>query len=410
MSDTPPPAMRPVEGTAVFIDADILLHFPPLDQLKWRELLPDQRITIVIPYTVLNQIDRKKNDARLRDRATRVISDIRRFKKQGFITTEIPLVLLPHLQHEATSLPQLDPSNEDDQILASIVAFRALHPASGTRLASGDYVMELKCDTLGIPFVAIDATERLPPLADDHTKRIRSLEAELLSLKARSPIVSISATCPTSSGLPPPQYQTTSTTQRGKALVDFMVEKEIASSIGSTSSLGRMDKSQRAEWDTYITEYRKHVELAVTIENARNLIRLCRLSISNTGKAPATFVDARVRFPDLVNLLDSNSDIARILIAPTVAPRRPVSRSPFSADHFLGDSCRAIDLGAAIQPLTQRDNRVPEVTIVGSDSFDRSHEIRIRLARLQHGDEVFCRDFFIMYHAEAAPVPLQLTS
>src|SRR4051812_29985372 len=48
------------EGVAIVPDTNILLHYKPLDKLPWQQLVGSQRVRVVLPLRVVEEIDQKK--------------------------------------------------------------------------------------------------------------------------------------------------------------------------------------------------------------------------------------------------------------------------------------------------------------------------------------------------------------
>lgn len=48
------------EGTLLVLDTNVLLHFQRIDKIRWREVYPADKIRIVLPLVVLDELDRKR--------------------------------------------------------------------------------------------------------------------------------------------------------------------------------------------------------------------------------------------------------------------------------------------------------------------------------------------------------------
>jgi hypothetical protein len=396
----------PLLGPVVFVDADVLLHGKPLNQLPWDRLCPGIKPTIALFLTVVGQVDGKKNDPRLRERAVRALRDIRGFRANKQVCKGIPFRIVHDAVREEDISAPLMFHCVDDRILTAVLQMRSAHPACEPRLMSGDYVMEVKCESLGIPFVALDEDSRLPPPADELTKQLRDLEGQVATLQARIPDLHIEAEYLGRLGRSQSVVSCEATEEDRTAEIDKAVNQEVCEAIGGYERLEHMEQSRRAEWERYIKDLRSHLSLLQQKDDICQRAFVCRVSLANNGSAPATHVDVRITFPGKVHVIAKDSDLGTFLTRLREPPKRPVVRSPF----VLGDLLERPDFSRAFENLniTRRDERVPECAVKQRKAPDGQDVIQIQLGRIQQTECAECTDVLVVYESHEAITPLEL--
>jgi PIN domain len=149
------------EGMAVFVpDTNALLYHPELD--KWRFDGAKTFAFVLIP-TVLGELDElkiKHRDAALRQKAEALIGRIKSYRTRGDLSVGVvvaknvstirAIALEPSFD---SSLPWLDPDNNDDRIIASFVEVMRQHPRSPVVLVTLDINLQNKAAVGAFPFV-----------------------------------------------------------------------------------------------------------------------------------------------------------------------------------------------------------------------------------------------------------------
>jgi len=393
-------------GTIVFVDADVLLHYPPLSELPWETLCPGTP-TIAICLTVIGQVDSKKNDPRLQQRAKRAISDIRRFRDLGYVKEGLPFFVYRDAVRADEVQHPLVPECADDRILTAMLKVRNCNPLSDPRLISGDIVMEIKCQCLGIPFVSLEGVERLAPTADQMTKKVRELERQVAFLQGRIPNLHIEAKCLGHQGLAVDAVDPGLEPPASASWCDEAFEKEVREAIGGLEKLDRMEANDKAEWEGYFGKYRLHIDLMRAKSEILRRTVVCGLYLTNRGTAPATHIRARIEFPTKVRVLEKESEGGRLLCRPLVPPERPVKRSLFYTNTVSQTHDPRTILDAAI--FRQRDETVAECSVKQAENKNECDAVVIRLGRLQQGETASCREYCVIYDSPEELTPLQLT-
>lgn len=361
MSESQSVAQEVISGPTVFVDADVFLHYPPLSDLPWEELCPGVR-TVAVCLSVVGQVDSKKNDPRLRDRALRAVADIRRFRDQRQVREGLPFRVYHDSVRDEDVLPPLTPSSSDDRILTAVLQAGRDNPLCEPRFMSGDYVVEIKCESLGIPFVTLERVTRLHPPSDEHTKKLKALEEQVRTLRARIPDPLFEAECLGRLACTPLARPYPSRPEEAEEWLEAVVAKELEDATGGPGQLSEMEPSRRAKWEEYIRKFRQHCSLMAQIAETCQRTFVCRLYLSNKGTTPATHVDALITFPSKVRLVDKTSAQGRLLAGPHVPPERPVPGDPYS----LSDFFKAPQVASVMESLGMRPRgeRVPELSLI----------------------------------------------
>jgi predicted ribonuclease YlaK len=175
------------KNLTVFLDTNILLHFKPLSQIDWSGSFDSKTITLMICMPVLDELDGKKSDSRLGDRARRAIKDIREFR--GSKKPLRPGVTLEIYTEDLG----INLANKDEQILRLVKKFINDHPAFEVCVASEDIGMQVRADVVNVPVRELDDVYRLENPGDEKDRKYKQAIHDLATLRNRLPTLSICA-------------------------------------------------------------------------------------------------------------------------------------------------------------------------------------------------------------------------
>lgn len=150
----------PDNGNTFFVpDTNALLHYPQLE--KW-EFEGVASFTIVLTPTILSELDSLKINHRneiVRNKAESLIRQIKEFRRRGNLKDGVPLVrgrstilTLATEPNVKDSLDWLDPTNNDDRFLATIIEVMRKYPRSIVIAISRDINFQNKAEFARIPF------------------------------------------------------------------------------------------------------------------------------------------------------------------------------------------------------------------------------------------------------------------
>lgn len=169
--------------TYLILDTNIYLHFKDFEDIDWCKLVDDEEITIFLPYTVLREIEKKKDEgsAHVKKRAKRIsskFSNIFLDEKKG----KFPVVLLEDPSDEELSTLSLNPKVNDDVILGTAL----VSPNKNSIvIISADNPMLIKSKHKGLKWKRIPEGYKLSEDLTQEEKEIKELKEELALYKNR---------------------------------------------------------------------------------------------------------------------------------------------------------------------------------------------------------------------------------
>src|SRR4051812_40650440 len=102
----------------VFPDTNVFLHFPPLSQIDWCKLADAKTVHLVVCLQVIHELDDKKSDSRLGQRADRAIKEIREGHRTGqSLRNGVTLSIFNQELRYADFPTTLSPDSADDRIV-----------------------------------------------------------------------------------------------------------------------------------------------------------------------------------------------------------------------------------------------------------------------------------------------------
>jgi len=141
-------------------DTNALLANPRIEQWRFDDV---SEFEIILTPTVLSELDELKITHRVesvRKKAEGLIRQIKGYRGRGKLNDGVPLVsgvsTLKSIAVEPNfnkTLSWLDPSNDDDRILASFIEVMKIYPNSPVIIVTNDINMQNKAEFAGIPFI-----------------------------------------------------------------------------------------------------------------------------------------------------------------------------------------------------------------------------------------------------------------
>lgn len=336
----------------LFLDTNCLLHYPPLSQIDWRKLAGAKTVKLCICMIVAHELDKKKNDPLLRDRANGAIKELSRMNRaKGAVRDNVTLeILVGELRRE--DFPHgYSPDSSDDAILVHALQYGDEHVEEKIAIVSEDLGMEVKCVAHGFAILRPDTIAgRLPNPADAKTKEHRQALAELERLKNKLPnlrvLVSMPKKPPPSSALrfePPAQLPFRDIDSEVGAAE---AKRRVYSGRTKGEITGRVPHEEYirydSEFDQYVADFRAYL-LKVNQQAEHRARSFCAMfSLENTGGAPAEDVDVDLNFPPGITI--ERIGESSILLQEPRPPSLPGANPQLSYGNLLGS------LGAIGQP------------------------------------------------------------
>lgn len=185
--------------TYCFLDTNVFLHFQRFGTVDWSQVLDVQQVCLMLTTTVMEELNRYKDDAKNPGRQKRAKEILSRLDEILPATTAGVLVSLSQtvkLQEllEAPDVDwkrlRLDPQKGDDYLIASILAFRDTNQDATICFVTHDFPARRKALRWKIPVVNPEG--KVNPLKDfsPEAAEQRKKDRELQELKNRLPQLS----------------------------------------------------------------------------------------------------------------------------------------------------------------------------------------------------------------------------
>jgi len=358
----------------VFIDTNCLLHYPPLADFTWMNIPESTNVKIVMCMQVIHELDDKKNDTALSERASKAIKDIEHYHNlENPIRPNLILNIFNEEILKSDFIDKLSPDSKDDRIVYLIKKYQTIYPSETVHILTEDLGMKIRCKGYSIPVIVPDKTKRLPNPLSDLEKKLKQKTDELIRLQNRLPEVKVilSETRKGPAVLELPVYHLVKpvgidleravTTER---LIFLPVNDEIIEIATGKKVYGWskrfLDKLTPAvrdlfihEVEEYLTKYRQWIiaEHEFKQENPARIIQFY-INVQNTGNSPAEDIDINLLFPPIFNYFKHDYEISGILPQPPEKPRKP--RMPFQDSSCENDYVRPINM-----PGLSYNTRIP---------------------------------------------------
>lgn len=362
--------------TIVVIDSNIALECLALGQLPWSEIDSSGPILVLVAPTVLQEVDAKKNHARLSDHARRFNRVMRPLLgEQSTVhvrqspNPKVELALAECSRVDWSNYPTLDPDEPDSRIVA-----QALHiigpPQSAIVVVSQDIRPLHLAKQHGLRTHHIGENWLRPKEISESEKKAAALKRELDAMKSREPSLSLSFKTDTASVV----------THRIRDLSDT-ARKDFQDTILSLNPMPEQSRDPLGLSGTLFSGYdhtlfdrHQRWQEKVIPEFMRNFERKIELNfgqieitfrIENTGQVPAESL--------LIRLVASGGWLNdRYVLASPSGPHAPRIRERSLLPNFHNHFNRPIS------PVGKH-----EFTVI--EPPKRSNEVQISCADFRHG-------------------------
>jgi len=310
------------EQLTVFPDTNVLLHYPPFKEIDWLELCNTNCVKIVICLQVICELDDKKNDSLLSDRAKRVLKDIQQIEETGSIVRGDVSLEVFNAEIRFGEFPHsLSPDSGDDRIVHLVKKYQHENLDENISILTEDYGMQLRSKANNIPIIKPDGLKRFESPKSDLEKKYRQAISELATLKNRLPDIEVSIS----------KYIGSSESDDKQPLIvedlpkafrviedyDAAVKREESRLARQPQPLIIKDNisimtSTNSDYylkmlDEYLVEYRKWLQ---RYNEAQPILAFefdFSLFISNNGTSPAEDLDVFLTFPPIFQYLWCNN-------------------------------------------------------------------------------------------------------
>jgi len=178
------------EQLTVFPDTNVLLHYPHVDQIDWLKWCNCESIKIILCLKVIDELDCKKNDPNLGERAGKVLKKVNKIitSNNGQIKDEILL------KTGDKDLKYTDIS-ADEAIIQQALDYQSNHQDEDLYIMTEDLGMQLRCSQR-IKIIEPDKKKRMQsPMSKLQRENIK-LKNQLAKLQNQTPSLSLILTQP----------------------------------------------------------------------------------------------------------------------------------------------------------------------------------------------------------------------
>jgi rRNA-processing protein FCF1 len=450
----------------LFLDTNIYLHYQSFDQVDWRKLLEARRITLSVPNVVLNELDKHKDEhrvRRIRKRAAAVSARLFEYfdTNKEEVRPGVILEFLPFDPQVNFAIYHLNPSRQDDRLLAAVLKLREEKKDLSPVIVANDYNLLMKAKQLGIEIYRLPEDLKLPEEPDAEEQHLKELERELNRMrKAVAPdlrmcfgpegadhvtfmlpspklmselllgfeLASLRLRYPKA----PPPEQVISFAERGKLkeAAGELKNAERAAEMLVTfgEMMGQIHPSEveryNFELENYFRAYEQYRKDVIEYENMWSRTLRLEVELVNEGTCPAEDVDVTLEFPEGVTLLTEGS-----------FPPVPVEPHPPSPPQTLGmqtgaliakgvrKSVSLLKPKSAPAPQLTSGHLSPQATTTPSVTPSANNRrVEFKVPKLKHTLRARCvtlyaflnsfeaaGSFTILYRAVAANIPQPVT-
>lgn len=381
----------------VFNDTNIYLHFRPIWEIKWLDLLNCRKVEIILPPITLKDLDKHKSthsSDRIRKRARSILQELeQRVTRGGLLLREDVelnfLTIVPTIDYFSVGL---DPEWPDDYLLATILSFKQEDPSRNVVLVSDDTGIRMKARPLGIEILELPDTYRLLNDPDPLVEENRRLKVQIAKLTSAKPDLNLNFDTGENRKIFTYPVAPPETEKERAALIAREVEKVRKEKkhrahplTGFTPSHPSESEIRRynTELEDYLIEHERYLNVVTDWQFLRTKIFSITLEVVNNGGAPAEDIDVILFFSGDFELY-SQDDLPEKPTPPD-PPDPPMSagdmwarRYPHRALYDPTVLSRVADLGPS--PYYEKPNVTgPEIR------FTNNYEVQYHVRRLKHG-------------------------
>lgn len=335
----------------VFPDTNVFLHYPPLSQIDWPTLCGASQVQLVICLQVIHELDEKKSDSRLGDRAARAIREIRATSDGGQpLRDGVTLSIFNQELHREDFAAFLSPDSGDDRIVHLARSYLDENPGQEVAVATEDLGMELRCKAGGIPVVHMDAAMRLENPQSELEKKYKEAVVQNQELTNRVPNIDVLVTHAeeTPNDKSPVIFEFDRTI--GHIDIDRAVaneEREVAGyfSVANDRYRGKVTR--------YLGDYRTWMEAVQEHQPLAARMFEFAIYIQNVGRGPGTDVDIHLLFPPRLQFMAGDDERQGEVPPLQSQPKRPNPKD----DLMMGIGGRPFDMVSNF--------KMPKITPIG---------------------------------------------
>jgi hypothetical protein len=176
----------------------VLVHFETFDEVNWPKRLGVESVRLLLAPSVMRELDKFKDDASNDWRQTRTRTLLTKLRalltasggQAAQVRPGVTILDLPYEPNVDWGQLGLDPHQEDDRLIASILQFLGTEPGTDVLLITNDFPLERKARRQSIPVRNVEEFISRIETRSEKDRTIRDLQTRLASLEERVPKLS----------------------------------------------------------------------------------------------------------------------------------------------------------------------------------------------------------------------------
>ncbi len=291
------------------LDTQMFLHYNSFTDCDWKSILGEDNLTLLIPQTILSELDEKKYDQRdhIRKRAREVISKFREIKKGGKVPCGINVEFIRNLGDDIDwNALGLNNSNKDHRIIAEILRIKNQFKEENVCIVTADMNMELQAENYDIK-VIYPPDEWLLRIKDPRDEKLAKLEKTIPKIRLSfydKIAASRKDTLEISIRFNDNDLLSQDTIEHQISKIKQYVDGKIARKrYGYFTPPDHID-IYKTKMSRYLNLYQSYLHNLKIFHEWKTFAVKIKLCIENVGNLPADDVDIWIIFPKYIEVLE----------------------------------------------------------------------------------------------------------
>lgn len=402
-----------------FLDTMIYLHYKPVEEVPWPDLLETDQVHILVPRVTIGELDNHKDtnaQRKLRERARRILQRIEGWEETQPTKLRAGVVIQVHYRLPRLDFAEfdLDPSRNDDVLIATALDYKQQNPSADVVLVTQDTTPRMVARALGLSVAKLADELKLPVEADPVEQENRELRRQLERLQAASPKLFLRFQGEEADN------RTVFDLQRLPAKPEEYIREQVEQLREKYPAQWREQtpfgpmlvppeheyRRYNAERERYFEQYEEYLLGTWEREKKRRLSFRIALELVNDGTAPAEDVDLYLHFPDgFVLLEESDLEDEEEMYGPPRPPRPPRTSAEMMSEQVKSSLLSTQPYIPDLSYLNSVHSRLGPPPNISSPTIreTESYEVEWTVQRLKHKQAAPLQPLIVTFrHYESA--------